>query len=107
MSTQTETWKDIEGYEGLYQVSDLGNIKSLFRINYRKDGSKNPVKERVLKTGLAKSGYLTVSLSKDYIAKSYAAHRLVLSTFKSNPDCKPTVNHKDGDKKNNNLSNLD
>ena len=95
-------WKDIEGYIGLYQVNENGEIKSLPK-NHRY-GSKV---EKILKGKLDKDGYRTVSLCKNNICKSYRVHRLVASAFISNAENKPTVNHKDGNKLNNNLYNLE
>jgi len=89
-----EIWKDIKGYEGLYQVSNLGNIKSL-RFN----------KEKILKGGLSGTGYLTVNLFNYGKPKSHTIHRLVANNFLS--DEKEQVNHIDGDKTNNRLTNLE
>lgn len=101
-----EVWKDIDGYEGIYQVSSFGNIKSVERLRTGKHGSLAPVKEKLLKKKITKSGYLAVHLRTN--KNSYpTVHRLVANAFITNPDNKPTVNHKDGDKLNNNVSNLE
>ena len=94
----TEIWKDIDGYEGLYQVSNLGNVKSL---NYLHTG-----KEMILSTGFNKN-YLFVILYKDKKHKIYKVHRLVAETFIPNPNGYPCINHKDGNKLNNCVDNLE
>lgn len=95
-----EIWKDIKEYEGLYQVSNIGNVKSL---NYHQTG-----KERILRLGVNRGGYLIVQLCKNGKRKPLRVHRLVLMTFNpiNNMD-KLEVNHKDENKKNNNLDNLE
>ena len=95
-----EIWKDIEGYEGLYQVSNLGNVKSL---NYNRTG-----KERILKPGKTKRGYLYVALCKEGKPKMYQVHRLVLSTFNPVENMENLeVNHINENKGKNYLSNLE
>lgn len=95
-----EVWKNIKGYEGLYQISNLGRIKSLPR-----NGTK-PI-ETIKKTTVDKYGYLRVSLSNKNKRKKVLVHRLVAQAFISNPQNKPQVNHIDGNKKNNVLENLE
>ena len=97
-----EEWKDIVGYEGLYQVSNLGNVKSIDRIN--RIGRHVP--ERILAQSNTTSGYLNVNLSKDGIARVYQVHRLVATAFIENSDNKPQVDHIDNNKHNNNANNL-
>ena len=99
-----EIWKDIIGYENLYQVSNLGNVKSLCF------GARNKRKSnitRLLKTNSNNFGYLKVELYKDGKSKIKYVHRLVAEAFIPNPDQKPQVNHIDGNKANNTLSNLE
>ena len=91
-----EEWRDIEGYEGLYMVSSLGRVKS---IGYDK--------ERILKPGKIGYGYLQVCLFKDGKRKRYLVHRLVANAFIPNTENLPEVNHKDEDKTNNRVSNLE
>ena len=91
-----EIFKDIEEYEGLYQISNLGRVKSL------KYG-----KERILKPAKDKKGYLYVCLYKQGKMKIYRVHRLVAQAFIPNPNNLPQVNHKDEDKTNNASSNLE
>jgi len=91
-----EIWKDIEGYEGLYQISNLGNVKSLY--------FEPPI---ILKSSKDSRGYLYVVLSKNGKQKIGRIHRLVASAFICNPKNKPQVNHIDGVKSNNTVKNLE
>ena len=88
-----EYWKDIPGYEGLYQVSNTGKVKSL---NYRCTG-----KEKIISQRIRGKGYLAVTLCKNKIVKHYFVHRLVSTAFLPNPYNLPQVNHKDENKQNN------
>lgn len=97
-----EIWRDIEGYEGLYQVSSDGRVKSLEKVN-----NNHLVKEKILKSGNNGMGYLFVVLSKEGKIKNYTIHRLVAQAFLPNPDNLPQVNHKDEDKSNNRVENLE
>ena len=90
-----EIWKDIPGYEGLYQVSNLGNVKSLFR--YR----------RKLSIQTQPNGYKAVVLYKNGNKKFKLVHRLVAEAFIPNPYKKPAVNHLDENRGNNVVSNLE
>lgn len=98
-----EIWKDITGYEGLYQVSDQGRVKSL----ERKDCLGRIVKERILKSTPTNNGYLLVALCDGGKPKTLTVHRLVCQAFHKNPEDKPEVNHIDEDKTNNNAVNLE
>ena len=101
-----EIWKDIEGYEGLYQISNMGRVKSVERMKWCGKGYyKTP--ERILKARKTKNGYLLVNLWKDGKIKSYYIHRLVAQAFLDNPDNLPEVNHIDQDKTNNKVENLE
>jgi len=97
-----EIWKDIPGYEGYYQVSNLGRVKSL----KRKTGNKRNNEDIILKTYL-RASYLFVRLRKDNKYKNYLVHRLVASAFIPNPDNLPQVNHIDENKINNIVNNLE
>ncbi len=89
-----EEWKDIEGYEGLYRISNCGNVMSL-------------IKNRVMTPAACGSGYLKVMLCKEKTYKNKMIHRLVAEAFIPNPENKRTVNHIDGNKHNNDVSNLE
>lgn len=96
-----EIWRDIDGYEELYQVSNLGNVRSLG------NGKSNNCKEKILKCYKDTSGYPFVRLYKNGVSKSYKTHRLVASEFIPNPNNFPQVNHKDEIKTNNMVDNLE
>lgn len=91
-----EIWKDVKGYEGRYKVSNLGNVKSLLGR-----------KERVLRPLNQSKGYYKVILYNKGNRENRCIHRLVAESFISNPENKIDVNHKDGNKHNNNVSNLE
>lgn len=101
-----EIWKDIQGYEGIYQISNLGNVKSLSRTIYRKCGNYIS-KEKLLKQHVGTTGYYIVDLKKNGKRRTFKVHRLVAKAFLSELKDKPFVNHKDGDKLNNSVSNLE
>ena len=113
MSTNTfnEVWKDVVGYEGLYQVSNYGNVKMLGRIaeDTGKGGTprKRYFKPRMMKLQLNKQGYWTVGLQKNGRGKTHLVSRIVAEAFIPNPDNLPCVNHKDEDSKNNYVENLE
>ena len=94
-----EKWKDVVGYEGKYEVSNLGRVRSL---NYLRTG-----KAKLLKQQVDKYGYKRMRLYKDGKAKSLLVHRLVAMAFLPNPNNLPMVNHKDENKTNNNVDNLE
>lgn len=91
-------WRWVRGYKGLYRVSDSGKVKS-----YHQD----EVNGKLLRPADQGYGYLVVSLSKKSKAKTCLVHRLVAQTFIPNPKNRPEVNHKDGNKYNNNMTNLE
>lgn len=104
--TVQEEWKPIQGYEGLYAVSNLGNVKSLER--YKMNRSKQKlVQEKILKPFVAGSGYLTVKLSKDGVSKNFKIHILVAMAFCKNEKGYKEINHIDENKHNNNSNNLE
>lgn len=98
-----EIWTDIKEYEGLYQVSNVGRVKSFDT----KDKLDRIRKGRVLKPRRNKTGYLQVTLCKNGKHKTHSLHRLVAESFIPNPENKPQVNHIDEDKTNNMVSNLE
>lgn len=102
-----EIWKPIRGYVGLYEVSNFGRVRSVNRIIVRSDGKIKRFRGMLLKFSKINSGYLTVTLSKDGKEKQYLIHRLVAETFIPNPKHLSQVNHKDENKLNNRLSNLE
>jgi hypothetical protein len=102
-----EIWKDIKGYEGIYQVSNLGNVKSLPKKRKVRGGKYSFKKERLLKNSLNNKGYYRVNLSFFGKNKAFLIHRLVCLSFLPNPENKRTVNHKNGIPKDNRLVNLE
>ena len=93
-----EEWKDIKGYEGIYQISNKGRVKTL---------GNNKTKKEKIRDGKIDRGYKRISLCKNGKEKKYSIHRLVAEAFLPNPDNLPVVNHKDENKLNNNVENLE
>ena len=105
-----EVWKDISGYEGIYQVSDMGNVRSLDRWIVYKGGRKGLYKGKILTPGLCgpkRGKYLHVVLNKEGKRKSMYIHVLVGKAFKPNPENKPELNHINGNKTDNRAVNLE
>lgn len=103
-----EIWKDIKGYEGLYQVSNTGKVKSLERLVPAKiKGTFQKIKEKIRKTTLTTAGYEYVVLANNGKNKTLLVHRLVAETFIDNPENKKCINHKDENKSNNSVDNLE
>lgn len=103
-----EMWKDIPNYEGLYQVSNLGQIRSLDRIV--KDTTRDrfqKIKGKILKYCDNGKGYKLVYLNKNRKRKNYYVHRLVANVFLENPNNLPEINHLDLNKNNNRIDNLE
>lgn len=92
---KVEEWRDVEGYEGFYQVSNFGRVKRI-----------KCIRPHILKPTLI-SGYCYVDLSKQNQTKQHRIHRLVAKAFIPNPNCKPEINHIDGHKLNNHVANLE
>ena len=101
-----EEWRAIKGYENLYEVSNLGRVRSLERYVKSKTGTRI-VKERILKPVNVGSGYLGVGLYKEGKVRIIYVHRLVAQAFIPNPNNLPEVNHKDENKTNNRVENLE
>lgn len=95
-----EVWKPIKGYEGIYAVSDLGRVKSLPRNGTIRQ-------ERVLRGNFKRSGYVNIVLQKNGKPRTFRLHRLVARAFIPNPENKPQVNHKNGNKRDNRATNLE
>ena len=99
-----EIWKDIEGYEGLYQVSNMGIVRSL--PHFRKNGRNGYLQIGKIIKPMCVRGYQTVSLSKNGKQKIFKIHRLVAEAFIPNPENKPCIDHINTDKTNNRVENL-
>lgn len=105
---EEEVFKDVPNYEGLYQVSNIGRVKSLSRVITKRNGVNSPVKGRFLKQGTGRDGYLLVILKNTGINKTFKIHQLVAICFLNHTPNghKIIVDHKDNNRSNNNLSNL-
>lgn len=106
---EQEIWKDVLGYEGFYQISNMGSIRSLDRVSIGKNGVKYIRKGRVLKFGMTKFGYYIVVLHKNLNQRTFTVHKLMAINFLNHIPCghKEVVNHKDFDRLNNKISNLE
>ena len=104
--TQIENWKPVVGYEGLYEVSDCGRVRSLDHETVSRAGWKRIQKGKVLKLRPDKDGYLTVALCLCGKVKAKKVHRLVLESFVRTFDLKEETRHLDGNPSNNHLNNL-
>ena len=104
-----EIWKDIKGFEGYYQISNYGRIKSLsrFKLNSKKEGVGHYTKERIRKNNISKTGYYVVDLVKNGVRKTFKVHRLIAIYFIKKEKGKNFINHKNGIKLDNRISNLE
>ena len=103
----TEIWLPIEGYENLYEVSNLGRVRSLEHTVIKKNGVKLKVPGKILKPRSNNRGYLMIRLYKNGIYRDFLLHRIVSTAFIPNPDKKFQVNHLDEDTLNNSAENLE
>jgi len=103
------TWKQLKDYEGIYDISNLGEIKRLYREWHSgRNGSQfKTLEEGLVKSRIDSNGYELVNLSKDGVKFFTKVHRLVANNFIENPNNYPVINHKDGNKTNNCVDNLE
>lgn len=104
---EKEIWKPINNYEGYYEVSNLGNVRSIDRIVKNKNNTVKVIKGKQHKLTVTKSGYVSTILYKNSEQKNYRVHRLVAEAFIPNPENLPQVNHIDENKENNCVDNLE
>ena len=106
---EEEIWRDVEGYEGLYQVSNMGRVKSLDRYGPHNKGGRRLIKGRVLKPKKNKEGYEHLTLCRDGCLRYFRVNRLVAQAFVENPNPEhfDQVNHKNEQKDDNRADNLE
>lgn len=102
-----EEWRDVKGYDGIYQVSNIGNVRSVTHTTVYKDGRVGHYEGKMLTPQNGNNGYKFVNLSKNGITNNVDIHRLVAETFLPKDDERNVVNHKDGNKHNNTVENLE
>lgn len=112
LNLKGEKWKDISGFEGYYKVSNLGRVKGLRRVYQTMAGHEEILPERILKLQKDPNGYPYVSLSKiekrgNEARNNYLVHRLIAKAFIPNPENKPCINHKNLNKSDNSIVNLE
>lgn len=99
-------YKAVNGYEGIYEVNELGQVRSVDRVVEYKNGSTRKFKGRELKPAMNRDGYAVVGLSKNGIGKTMTVHKLVAETFLPNPENFPEVHHKNHNRADNRAENL-
>jgi len=102
-----EFWKPIPNYEGLYEISNTGKIKRLARIAIYENGSQHQYNECIMTPSINKDGYYQIHLTKNKEQKTFTVHKLVALTFIPNPNNFLCINHKDENKLNNHIDNLE
>ena len=103
----TEIWKDVYGFEGIYQISNYGNVRSVDRLIKYSNGNIVSYKGQAIKPYIATNGYVLVDLTKEHKRYKKIVHRLVAEAFIGNPQMFPEVNHIDENKQNNHFENLE
>lgn len=110
MSKEVEEWRPINGYEGLYEVSDWGNVRSLdhtvIQRNFKGRYVETHYKGKILTHGRGRKNYMRMTLCKNNVTERKWLHRLVAEAFIPNPSNKPFIDHRDGNPQNNNVENL-
>lgn len=106
-SWDNEEWRDVCGYEGRYEVSNLGRVRSLARLVNRQNWTSFQLPGRILRPRSTRKGYLIVALCRESKQKNFTVHRLVAKAFIPNPSDLPEVNHRNGDKTDNRVENLE
>lgn len=101
-----EIWKDVEEYEGLYQVSNMGRVKSCKRVIMRNNGKPQTINEKYLKPSYDKCGYMVVNLWKNNKFKQKKLHQIIAQAFIPNPENKPYIDHINCNTSDNRLENL-
>lgn len=99
-------YKTIKGYEGIYEINELGKVRSADRIVNSKDERTMHYKGKELKQSIDQGGYAIITLYKNGVAKTFRVHRLVAETFLPNPDNLPQIHHLNHDRKDNRIQNL-
>ena len=102
-----EEWRDIKGFEGYYQISNMGRVKSVERTVWDSRGYYKTISEKILKPYAGGDGYLQLNLSKDGKVEKPLVHRLVATAFLENSEGYKEINHKDENKQNNCVDNLE
>lgn len=107
IADMTEEWAPVREYEGFYEVCSSGKVRSVDRQITRKDGAVRRLKGRELSGALCNHGYISVTLAKSGVNRGFLIHRLVADAFLARSSGQDEVNHKDGDKTNNDARNLE